>query len=71
MLGKVLIVIGGVLAAVGVLLVFGEKIPFFGKLPGDVHVRRGDFTLYVPITTCILLSVVLTLILWLISKLRG
>ena len=69
--GKMLFVAGVVLAAVGVLLVFGGKIPFLGKLPGDIHVRRPNFTFYFPITTCILISAVLTLILWLVSRLKG
>ena len=71
MFGKTLMVAGVVLAAVGALLVFGGKIPFVGKLPGDLHIRRPNFTLYVPITTCILLSVLLTIILWLLSRFRG
>jgi hypothetical protein len=66
-LGKILILFGLIIVAVGVLLMFVDRIPFFGKLPGDVHVKRDDFQFYFPITTSILLSVVLTVILWLIS----
>ena len=71
LLGKMLIVLGVVLTLAGVLLVFGGRIPLLGKLPGDIHVRRPDFTFYFPITTGILVSVVLTLLLWLLSKRRG
>jgi ABC-type Na+ efflux pump permease subunit len=68
--GKTLIVVGVVLAALGVLMLFGGRIPFLGKLPGDIHVRRANFTFYFPLTTCVLVSLVLTLIVWLISKFR-
>ena len=70
-LGKTLVVAGVVLTAAGLLLVFGGKIPFLGKLPGDIHIRRPNATFYLPITTCLLISVVLTLIFRLISKFRG
>ncbi len=70
-LGKLLLIAGVVLAAVGVLLIFGGRLPFrIGRLPGDVsyHGRSGSF--YFPIVTCILLSVALTLILWIINAFR-
>ena len=70
-MGKTLIVVGVVLAAVGALLVLGGRIPFLGRLPGDIEIRRGGSSLYLPITTCVLVSVVLTLVLWLVSKLKG
>jgi hypothetical protein len=62
-LGRVLIVLGIVLALVGLALV-----PWIGRLPGDVHVQRGNWTLYVPLGTSIVLSVILTLVLWLIGR---
>ncbi|HLW81613.1 MAG TPA: DUF2905 domain-containing protein [Candidatus Acidoferrales bacterium] len=70
-LGKVLLIFGLVIAAVGALLVAGAKLPFrLGRLPGDVsyHGRHGSF--YFPIVTCIVLSVALTLIFWLVNALR-
>jgi DUF2905 family protein len=48
---------------VGLFLTFGGRVPGVGRLPGDVVYRRGNFTFYFPIVTCILLSVVLTLLL--------
>lgn len=63
-LGKVLIALGLVLVGAGVLLVSGAKIPFLGRLPGDVVVQRPGFTFYFPLGTCILVSVLLSLILW-------
>jgi hypothetical protein len=58
-MGKLLIVIGLVIAAIGVLITMG--VPF-GRLPGDIVVRRGSFTFYVPFATSVLLSLVLTLL---------
>jgi hypothetical protein len=60
---RLLIVFGIVLAAVGVLLLLGARLPWFGRLPGDFLFRRGGLTIYVPIVTSILLSIVLTLLL--------
>ncbi|MBI1805305.1 MAG: DUF2905 domain-containing protein [Ignavibacteriae bacterium] len=68
--GKILVVFGLVIIGVGVLLMFIDKIPFVGKLPGDVNIKRGNFQFYVPIMTSIIISVVLSLIMWLISYLN-
>jgi hypothetical protein len=67
-LGRALIVLGVVVVAVGALLVFFGRVPWVGRLPGDIHVQRGNWTFYVPLGTSILLSVILTLVLWLIGR---
>ena len=67
-LGKLLIIVGAVIVIVGVVLAFGAKIPWLGRLPGDFSHKGKNFTFYFPLGTSILLSVVLTLILWLFSK---
>ena len=67
-LGRMLIVIGGVLLVVGVLMVVAERVPGLGRLPGDIYVRRGNWTFYFPIATSIVVSVVLTLIMYLLSR---
>jgi len=67
-LGKVLIVLGVVIAGVGVLLMMGDKIPWIGKLPGDIIIRKEKFTFYFPIVTCIILSILLTIIFSLFRK---
>jgi hypothetical protein len=70
-LGKLLVVGGLILAAVGGLLLLGGRLPLrFGRLPGDISIegRRGSF--YFPVVTCILLSIVMTLVLWLVSAFR-
>ena len=67
-LGKMLIVFGVVVALVGVILLAAPKIPWLGKLPGDITYHGKGFTFYFPLATCILLSLVLSLILYLFRK---
>jgi hypothetical protein len=62
-IGRALVVFGVVIVLVGALLMFAGKIPLIGKLPGDIVVRRGNFTLYAPLMTGLILSLLLTLIL--------
>ena len=66
--GKFLILTGLVLAIAGLLLLYGGKIPFLGKLPGDIHIQRDNFSFYFPLSTCILLSLVVSFILWLFRR---
>ena len=70
-IGKVLMLIGGVIVAAGLVLTFAGKIPLVGRLPGDIVWKRGDFTVYLPVATSIVLSVVVTLVLYVISRLKG
>jgi hypothetical protein len=63
-IGKLLIVFGILIALVGVGLLLAGRLPWIGRLPGDVYVRRGNFTFYFPLATSILVSLVLTLIFW-------
>ena len=70
-LGRLLLIFGLVIAAIGAILIAGSKLPLrIGRLPGDIsyHERHGTF--YFPIVTCIVLSVVLTLVLWVVGSLR-
>jgi membrane protein implicated in regulation of membrane protease activity len=62
-IGKLLIIVGGLVVVVGLFLTLGLKIPFLGKLPGDISIDRGNVHVYFPIVTCLLLSLVLTLLL--------
>jgi len=70
-LGRSLILFGAVLIAVGVLLTFADRIPFLGRLPGDIVVRKGNFTLYAPLVTGLILSLILTLLLNLWTRRPG
>jgi DUF2905 family protein len=67
-MGKWLIVIGLVIAACGVAITFSDKIPWLGRLPGDISIKRENFTFYFPLATCILISVIISLLLWLLRK---
>jgi hypothetical protein len=60
-LGRALIIFGLVIVGVGVLITFAGRIPWVGKLPGDVVVRKGNFTLYAPLMTGLVLSLLLTI----------
>lgn len=67
--GRVLIMIGLAVVILGIIISLGEKLPVkLGHLPGDIIVRGKHSTFYFPITTCILLSVILSLVMWLINK---
>ena len=61
-IGKILLIAGGVIVAVGLLLVFSQHIPFLGKLPGDIFIKKDNFSFYFPIVTMIIVSIALTII---------
>ena len=70
-LGRTLLVLGGVSVFVGALLYFGGKLPLrLGRLPGDIVHRGEHTTFYFPIVTCLLLSVAVTVIFWLVGQFR-
>jgi hypothetical protein len=67
-LGKLLIFLGAFIILIGVLLLIGEKIPWIGRLPGDIIIRKKNFTFYFPLATSILISILLTLVFWIFRK---
>jgi hypothetical protein len=67
-LGKLLIVSGVILVILGATLLLAGKIPWLGRLPGDIYIQRRNFTFFFPLTTAILLSVVLSLLLSLLFR---
>jgi Protein of unknown function (DUF2905) len=70
-IGRMLLTIGGVLIVVGALLYFGRRSPFrLGQLPGDIVHRGEHTTFYFPIVTCVVISIVLTLLLWFFNQFR-
>lgn len=66
--GKTLILAGIALVLVGLVLSFAGSIPWLGRLPGDIHIKKDGFQFYFPIVTCILISLLLTAILYLFRK---
>jgi Protein of unknown function (DUF2905) len=70
-LGKALVVIGLLIALFGLLVWDGGSLPLLnrlGRLPGDIYIRRDNFTFYVPVTTCILLSIIISLVIGLLRR---
>jgi Protein of unknown function (DUF2905) len=68
-LGRMLILMGIVLIAAGLLVTFGARLPFrLGHLPGDIRIEGKNSAFYFPLTTCILLSAVLSLAMWLLRR---
>ncbi|MEA1964889.1 MAG: DUF2905 domain-containing protein [Candidatus Aerophobetes bacterium] len=62
LMGKSLIILGIIILIIGALFLWGNKVPFLGKLPGDIFIRRGNFSFYFPLSSCIVISLILTLI---------
>jgi Protein of unknown function (DUF2905) len=67
-IGRVLIVVGLVIAAVGAVFVFGSRLPLLGHLPGDITVRRDGVTVFIPLGTMVLLSVVASVVLSIVGR---
>jgi len=67
-IGKTLIIFGAILIGLGLLLTFVNKIPFIGRLPGDIYIQKKNFTFYFPVMTSIIISIFLSLIFWLWSR---
>jgi len=67
-LGKSLIIFGIIIIVIGIFFTFAGKIPWLGRLPGDIHIKRDNFTFYFPMATCIILSIFISLIFWLFKK---
>lgn len=68
MLGKSLIIIGMVFVVIGLFVMLGPKIPYIGRLPGDIYIKKDNFVLYFPIVTSIMISIVLSLILYFLTR---
>jgi len=66
--GKILIIAGIVITAIGGLMLLSGRIPWLGRLPGDVVIERKNFTFYFPVVTSILLSILITFFLWLFGR---
>jgi uncharacterized membrane-anchored protein YitT (DUF2179 family) len=70
-IGKILLIVGGVIIILGLILTFSGHIPFLGKLPGDIVIKKENFTFYFPVVTMIIVSVVLSIIASLIIRFIG
>ena len=70
-IGKVLLIVGGSIVILGLILMFGQNIPFLGKLPGDIIIKRDGFSFYFPIVTFLIVSILLTIIVNLALRFLG
>lgn len=67
-LGKALIYFGIFLVIAGVLVSWSDKLPWLGRLPGDIHIQRDGFNFYIPLTSCIIVSIVVSLVAYLFKR---
>jgi hypothetical protein len=67
-LGRMLMILGGVLVVLGALFSLSGRVPWLGRLPGDIAIERDNFRFYFPLGTSILISVVLSLVVWLLRR---
>jgi hypothetical protein len=71
-LGRMLLIVGGSIAIIGLLLILGGRfLPWLGRLPGDIHIQRGNFSCFFPLVTSIVLSLILTIVLNIIIRLMN
>ena len=61
-LGKILLIVGGIIVILGLVPVFSQHVPFLGKLPGDIFIKRNGFSFYFPIVTMLIISILITII---------
>ena len=69
--GKMLMAFGLLLVIIGLIIHYAGKVPLIGRLPGDIIIERDNFKLYIPITSAIVVSVIITIIIYLIGRLRN
>ena len=67
-IGKMLVVFGLVFIVIGILLTSLGKVPGVGKLPGDIYIKKENFSFFFPITSCIVISVILSILFWVFNK---
>ena len=70
-MGKIIIVVGLAIVVVGLIVHFSDRIPLVGRLPGDIVIKRENFSFYLPLGTSIILSVILSIVLYLIRRFSG
>ncbi len=68
-MGKILIIFGGTLILLGIILIFIPKVPYLGKLPGDIYIKKENFNFYFPLTSCLIISFIVSFIIWFFKKL--
>jgi len=69
-IAKMIIILGIALVVIGVVLLLAQRLPFLGRLPGDIMIKKENFTFYFPVATSIIVSIIISLVLYLIGKFR-
>lgn len=69
-LGRALVLFGVLIVAAGLLLMAGPKLPWLGRLPGDIHIQRDGFSFFFPLTSCLLVSGLISLVAWIVHRVR-
>ena len=67
-IGKILIILGAVIILIGIIVLYANRIPYIGRLPGDIYIKKDNFVFYFPLTTCILISIIIYIILKILGK---
>jgi uncharacterized protein YybS (DUF2232 family) len=67
-LGKSLIIFGIIIALLGCILMLSGKLPWLGRLPGDINIRRENFSFHFPLTTCIIISIIVSFLLYIFRR---
>ena len=67
-IGRFFIILGLIISAIGGLLLLSGNIPWLGRLPGDIIIQKKNFTFYFPLATCIIISLILTLLFWIFGR---
>jgi hypothetical protein len=67
-IGKMLIIVGGAVVLLGAVILLAGRVPWLGRLPGDINIEREGFRFHFPIVTCLILSALLTAILWILGR---
>jgi hypothetical protein len=67
-IGRSLIILGLVIVLVGIVVTMAGKLPWLGRLPGDIAIKRENFSFYFPLGTCLLISLLLSLVMWLLRR---
>jgi len=69
-MAKIFFIVGAVFILIGIVLLVAEKIPFLGKLPGDILIKKGAVTFFFPLATCILVSIIISVVFYFIEKFK-
>lgn len=68
--GKIMVIVGVVIAVAGVVVwLLGDKLRFLGRLPGDIRIEKENYSIYIPVTTMVLVSILLSLVVWVVQRL--